>query len=291
MNQLPILNIKEFENINSDATFYANSFIPHLKQHHHSIMAPHKHDFYLIVLFTKGSGTHEIDFNSYTVKPGSVFLLNPGQTHYWTLSDDIDGFVFFHSKSFYDMGFNGRTVNDFPFFFSTQNSPCVYLDKIEIDKFITIFKEVVEEYEQDLPLKRQKIVSLIDVFYIEISRYYVDEATLKNNKSNRYAILFREFEELIESTYKTEKSPQFYAKKLNISPKHLNRIIKELIGKTSSELITERVILEAKRLLIHSKQNFNEIAYTLGYEDYSYFSRIFKNKSGDNPSVFQEKYI
>jgi len=291
MNQLPILNIKEFKNHNPDATFYANYFIPHLKLNHLSITGPHKHDFYLTVLFTKGSGTHEIDFSSYPIKPGSVFLLNPGQTHNWELSDDIDGYVFFHSKSFYDMAFNGRTVNSFPFFYSTQNSPCIYLGGINIDKMETLFKSVVEEYQVFSLLKRQKITSLIDIIYIELSRFCVDESISDNKKTNSYSIKFRELEQLIEKKYQTEKSPQYYASELNISPKHLNRITKEMVGKTTTDLIIERVLLEAKRMLIHAKQSFTEIADELGYEDYSYFSRIFKNKTGENPSLFQARYV
>jgi len=291
MNQLPILNIKEFRNHNPDATFYANFFIPHLKEHHGTISAPHKHDFYLTVFFTKGSGTHEIDFSSYPIKPGSIFLLNPGQTHHWELSDDIDGYVLFHSKSFYDMAFNGRSVNNFPFFYSTQNSPCLYLGGINIEKLEVLFKSVVEEYQVFSLLKRQKITSLLDIIYIELSRFCVDETISNNKKINSYSIKFRELEILIEENYKAEKSPQFYSSKLFISPKHLNRITKEMVGKTTSDLIIERVLLEAKRMLIHANDNFTEIADDLGYEDYSYFSRLFKNKSGENPSQFQAKYI
>ena len=64
-----------------------------------------------------------------------------------------------------------------------------------------------------------------------------------------------------------------------------------LIGKSTSDLIIERVLLEAKRLLIHSENNFAEIALLLGYEDYSYFSRLFKNKCGESPSNFRKRYI
>jgi AraC family transcriptional activator of pobA len=291
MNQLPILNINQFKDHNPDSTFYANYFIPHLERNHHSIMVPHKHDFYLTVLFTKGSGTHEIDFNSYPIKPGSVFLLNPGQTHHWELSDDIDGFIFFHSKSFYDMAFNGRSVNNFPFFFSTQNAPCVYLDENSKDKITSLFEEIVDEYQVLSLLKRQKIVSLIDITYIELSRLCVDENVSDNKKSNSYSLKFRELEQLIENDYQKEKSPQYYASRLNISPKHLNRITKEMVGKTTSDLIIERVLLEAKRMLIHAKDSFTQIAYALGYEDYAYFSRTFKNKVGENPSAFQSKYV
>lgn len=291
MNQLPILNIKEFKDHKPDATFYANHFPIHFKLHHESIMVPHKHDFYLTVLFTQGSGVHEIDFCSYPIKPGSVFLLNPGQTHHWELSEDIDGYIFFHSKSFYEMSFNGRMINSFPFFYSTQNAPCVYLNGKNQEKIEALFKEVVVEYQLVSILKWQKLASLVNIIYIELSRLCIDESKSDIKKANTYSIKFRELEELIEKNFLQEKSPQFYASESNISQKHLNRITKETLGKTTTELITERVILEAKRLLIHGKLTFTEIAYELGYEDYSYFSRLFKKKVGENPSVFKSRYL
>ncbi|MBL4593138.1 MAG: AraC family transcriptional regulator [Flavobacteriales bacterium] len=154
-----------------------------------------------------------------------------------------------------------------------------------------MIKSIVEEYQVFSLLKRQKITSLIDIVYIELSRLCVDEDVSDNKKTNNYALKFRALEEIIEAKFQEEKSPQFYASELNVSPKHLNRITKEMVGKTTTDLITERVILEAKRMLIHAQQSFTEIADELGYEDYSYFSRIFKNKTGENPSVFQTRYI
>ena len=90
--------------------------------------------------------------------------------------------------------------------------------------------------------------------------------------------------------YKTEKSVTFYANMLNITAKHLNRITKVTINKTSTELITERVILEAKRLIVHSKKPLSITAETLGYNDYAHFSKLFKLKTGITPLRFKKKY-
>ena len=73
---------------------------------------------------------------------------------------------------------------------------------------------------------------------------------------------------------------------MNLSEKHLNRMSKECLNKTTTELIAERIVLEAKRLLIHSKQTISEIANELGYEDNSYFSRFFKKHTEQTPAQF-----
>ena len=82
----------------------------------------------------------------------------------------------------------------------------------------------------------------------------------------------------------------FYANKLNITTKHLNRVVKETVNKTTNQLITERVIIEAKRLIVHSNSSLFAIADTLGFKDYAYFSRYFKNRVKVTPLEFRKRY-
>ena len=116
MSEIKLLKIKDFKNKEPENSFYANTITNHLLLHHSRIERPHKHNFYAVFLFTKGTGIHEIDFNKYEVKPGSVFFLYPGQTHSWELSDDIDGYIFFHTEDFYEMAYAANSIKDFPFF-------------------------------------------------------------------------------------------------------------------------------------------------------------------------------
>ena len=119
---------------------------------------------------------------------------------------------------------------------------------------------------------------------------YLLENSQKIIKANSYSEKLQEFEALIEKKYIEEKSPSQYADWMNISPKHLNRITKTVVGKTASEVITDRVILEAKRRVLHTKNNFSAIAASLGYDDYAYFSKLFKKASGLAPTEFLKIY-
>src|SRR5665213_3653650 len=121
MQSLPVLDISKFLFAGKSDDFYSSKLPKHLKEHRNHIDKPHKHSSYLVVLFTKGTGVHEVDFNSYKIKPGSIFLLNPGQTHHWELSKDIDGYIFLHTKNFYNQLDSHNTIDSFPFFYSTQN--------------------------------------------------------------------------------------------------------------------------------------------------------------------------
>ena len=290
MNKIPILKINKFIFEKNDHEFYANNLISHCNEFHNSIALPHKHDFYLIVLFTAGTGIHEIDFTSYDITAGSVFLLNPGQTHHWALSDDIDGYIFFHSESFYDLYYTDKKVAEFPFFYTRQNSPHIQLPSSELKTVSEYFQKINYEYPNQHLLRFHKIRSLIDLLYIDLTRLYNHKNEITKTKNNSYFNKLHLLEKLIDEHFKTEKSPHKYAEQLNISTKHLNRIVQTILNKTTQDLISERIILESKRMLISSKFTLSNIALELGYDDYSYFTRFFKKKTFETPSEFLKKY-
>lgn len=291
MKKTVILNIDRFQNNINLEDFYANTMENHLVTSHKDIHLPHKHNFYLAMLFTEGSGVHEIDFLAHEVKPGSLFFLNPGQTHHWELSNDIKGYIFFHTQSFYDLYFTQSHIHQFPFFYSMHSSPVVYMDNEQNNLITVLFQKILNENKSDNLLKKHKILNLVQDVYIESTRMYVQHHDGESVKQhNSYYSKFIKFEELIEKEFIIEKSPSVYAQKLNMSSKHLNRITQAVAGKTATDVILDRVLLEAKKELILQKHNFNEIAYSLGYDDYAYFSRLFKNKTAETPSSFLSRY-
>lgn len=283
---LPVYTLRHFKEFKAGEDVYANNFVPHVTDHHIST-TPHKHDFYLIVLFTAGKGSHEIDFKTYPIKPGSLFIMSPGQMHNWKFSNDTDGYVFFHTRQFYDEGFTKESVQDYPFFYSTHNPPLVQLKKDSLPFVEMLFKEIVLEYEKKERLTLEKLHALITLIYIEISRQY-EPLTVPG--SENYLDKVRKLEELIDKNYRTKKYPYEYAELMNVSEKHLNRMSKSCLNKTTSDLIAERIVLEAKRILIHAGSSVSQVAFELGYDDNSYFSRFFKKQTGQTPREFMKGY-
>lgn len=285
-NELPLYSINKFEVLNNESDFYANYLNRHVKNHHFTNL-PHKHDFYLTILFTQGHGKHEVDFKTYDVKRGAIFVLKPGQMHFWELSENVDGFIFFHSRMFFESGFNSLSIKNFHFFNSFQTSPVYMLSEIRLQKIENYMSELVEEYQNSELFKSIKIQSLISLVYTEICR---EKGSIENITKKTYLEKLQLFENLIELNFKEMKLIKQYAFKLNMSEKHLNRITKSCLGKTSTQLISERNILEAKRMLMYSNLNVSQIGETLGYYDTSYFVRFFKKNTGFTPLVFLRKY-
>ncbi len=142
MKIIPVLNIQQFEQDTPWSDFYSNDLKSHLKKNKDLFHIPHSHDFFLCVLFTKGSGTHEIDLDTYPVKPGSVFFLKPGQTHYWTFDNNPEGYIFFHTQDFYELHFSKSKLEQFPFYYSHKNTPSLTL-KLENIKYLELnFKDI-----------------------------------------------------------------------------------------------------------------------------------------------------
>jgi AraC family transcriptional regulator, transcriptional activator of pobA len=283
MKKYPIYDIQRFNcnSINSD--LYLNTFKNHLIDHSF-VEEPHRHNSYVLVFFTKGSGTHEIDFDVFTIQAGSMFFLQPGQIHHWNLSDDVEGFVIFYSQEMYNLYFGQKTIGDYPFYSSVDNKPEMVFDLAESKAILPYFNTMIAETKENHRFKQDKIMNLLDCIHIEIARKYT-ETNL--HEAHSYNVKMKSFEVILEKNFKIEKTPSFYASQLHITLKHLNRICNEILQKTTTEVITDRIILEAKRMLMDKKMTVNEIATALGYDDYSYFTRLFKKHTKITPSAFR----
>ncbi|QIH38523.1 helix-turn-helix domain-containing protein [Flavobacterium sp. Sr18] len=283
MKKYPIYNIQRFNcnSVNSD--LYINTFKNHLIDHSF-VEEPHRHNSYVLVFFTKGSGTHEIDFDVFAIQPGSMFFLQPGQMHHWNLSDDVEGFVIFYSQEMYNLYFGQKTIADYPFYSSVDNKPEMVFGASELKAILPYFESLIVETQSNQLLKQDKIMNLLDIIHIEIARKY-SETHL--HEAHSYNVKIKNFEVLLENNFKIEKAPFFYASQLNITLKHLNRICNEMLQKTTTEVITARIILEAKRMLMDKKFTVNEIATELGFDDYSYFTRLFKKHTGMTSTDFR----
>jgi len=285
MKDIPIYGINEFIEADLSKVLYVNNLRNHLATHKF-VNHPHKHSTYITVYFTAGYGTHEIDFNTYEVQPGSIFLLTPGQVHCWKLTEDADGFVIFHTEGFYNNAFLTRKISDFPFFFLQTNYPVIHLSPTVPSVLSSLFTWIWEESKAEQPLKSQRLISLLDLLYIELARVY-DDHRQNTDRYSHYYVQIRKLEKLIDGHFREQKFPKQYAEMMNMTTRHLNRICQNSLNQSTGNLILRRILVEAQRMLVHSDTTVAAVADYLGYDDYSYFVRLFKDKVGESPKQFQ----
>ncbi|MES2865050.1 MAG: helix-turn-helix transcriptional regulator [Bacteroidota bacterium] len=284
MKKLPVYQIKKFNCHSDENDLYFNDFKSHLIDHDF-IENSHSHNFYLLVLFTKGSGFHTVDFDTYEIQPNSLFVLKPGQVHSWQLSEDIGGYIAFYSQDVYNVYFGKKQIDDYSFFRNLKNSPEMILNDFQTNEISNYFDLLLEENNRNEFKKIDKLLNLLDIIHIELARIYESQ---QEHNLHSYHIKIQELEQLVNQYFKSEKLPSFYADKMNMSLKHLNRICKNILDITLTEFIYNKIILESKRLLSTNSMTIGEVANELGFENYSYFTKVFKKYSNLTPQGFKK---
>ncbi len=248
---------------------------------------PHRHDFYTILVTEKAVGTHMIDFKSFDLGERQAYFISPGQVHQLIEEEKSHGYAIKFSDGF-------LTKNDIPLHFIQSlnlfrnygDTPPIVFDDRGFEK-ICWYLEEIEEFVVSKPNHwTQAVGALVKLLLIRCKNQcnLFDENTQVHEAGN--SILIR-YKALIEDNFKNWHSTGRYAEALFISPDHLNKSIKALIGKTAKELIQARITLEAKRLLKFSPLSVKEIAFELGFSDQANFGAFFKKCTGYSPIQFQ----
>jgi len=257
---------------------------------HQDIQFPHRHDFYQIVLFTRGSGRHSIDFQQFEVLPHQVYYMAPGQIHTWEFDADTEGYLVNFNESFFaSMYQNPHYVREFPLFSNISGVSVNILDMTCCAEVEQTFAEMLEEFEKGGEYKMDLLRGLLTVILVRLSR--VAPQSFKEGASKHHLVLMRQFEKLIEQHFREKRLPKEYAEMMFMTPNHLNALTNNVLGKSAGDLIRERVLLEAKRLLANSDLLISQIAESLQFEDNAYFTRFFKKYLGTTPEGFRVSYM
>lgn len=248
---------------------------------------PHRHDYYHIMFIEQGSGIHTIDFKAYDIVSNTLFFVSPGQVHALETSKNTKGYVISFDSGFYHIKDNFEKLLRVPFFHSMHNSPVIYFDNNH-SKIKTIWDDLFLEYQSPYKDKNRMLRALFEILLIQASRAY----KLPNHPQRPSYLSFqlRKLETLIDTHFKTYKMLNDYAELMHMSPRHLNSLAKKTLNKTVLNLIHERCLMEAKRLLLFTTNSISEIAMELGFSDTSYFLRFFKKHTGLTPSLFKTQY-
>jgi len=246
----------------------------------------HRHDFFFILALKKGKGSHEIDFVPYKVCERSISILRPGQVHQLTLKTRSAGYLMEFKNDFYNP--HDKVANQL--FRKASNRNFCQVKADGFTKLLSLLTYIFQEYCDKNEGYQEVIKANLGIFFIELIRHRQNSKGPSNNASNYTQERLEEFLALLETHFAKHKQASQYANMLNLSSYQLNAITKETLGKTSSDIINEYIILESKRQLLATSNQVNQIAYHLGYEDVSYFIRFFKKHSGHTPDVFRHNF-
>ena len=249
---------------------------------------PHIHGFYQIIWFSEGKGKHFVDFNEHDVVENSIFFIPKGQIHYFDENLN-EGYIIHFNEEF--LADDGNEVNIFlkhNIFNSFESEPFFRITKDKADEFHNLLS--LMQHEMCTPKQfahKDYLKHLLNLFLILVQRLGVRNKCKNLSIHNPHHIVYVKFRQLLEANYRNIHTVNEYAGLLNISPKTLTNYTKEVSFQTPLEIINERITLEAKRLLLHSGHNINEIGFRLGFEDPSYFVKFFKKHTRNSPGQFR----
>lgn len=284
-SEIPIYDIQNFKAYKNDGILVSR-FGYYSKQHQH-LHSAHRHSFYHLVFFTNGSGHQQIDFKRFDVKPGLIYFMIPGQVHSWDFEEEPDGYIInFSSNYFNSFLLKPDYLENFNFFSGKPDHQVIELS-VDIQQIVTsIFEDILKDAQNEPPINDDLVKTLLIRLFIEVARNKSEKQALISSSYN-HAIL-KNFKNLIENSYTQLRLPKQYAALLYITPNHLNALCNDFLGLSAGTLIRERVILEAKRLLINVDLLISEIATKLNFEDQSYFIKFFKKYEGLTPEKFRK---
>lgn len=250
-----------------------------------------RRDFYKIVM-VRGKNRYHYADKSIEIDGCTLMFFNPQVPYTWEMiSPDTTGFFCIFSRSFFTDKI-GLGLNELPMY-APGGKPAYILDDKQEEQVTSLFLRMFEEIASDYAFK------------YDLLRNYVTELTHIALKSRPNESLYQHadarsritsvFTELLERQFPIEspsqrftmRSAKDFAQQLSVHVNHLNRAIKETTGKTTTDLIAERIVGEAISLLKHTDWNIAEIGYCLGFEEPSHFNNFFKKQTQLTPSRFR----
>lgn len=272
----------------SQKDFVADHFAHYLDEHP-NLQFPHKHSFYHLVYFTKGSGTHSIDFIEFPVEQGQVYFMIPGQVHSWDFDKKPGGYIVNFSEQYISgLVADPRYTDQFSFFSGMAIQQVIIIPKEGRKQIEQVLQTIVEEGNSRNPLKDDFVKAALVQLFILVNRFTDDKSAAPGTNYN--SVLLRNFQKLIEQYYKEKKLTKDYAALLYVTPNHLNALCKDATGRPAGELIRDRILLEAKRLLVNARMSISEIAAELDFTDNSYFTKFFRKYEGVTPEQFRKDH-
>lgn len=247
---------------------------------------PHKHTFYEVIWIDSGKSRQTIDYTNYELSPQSLFFISPGQLHFFDEWEPLTGGSILFTESFFLLNHQDKDkLFELSFLDNFYANPLL---KPSAENFADIRHTIDLLCREQSRNDRSTAIgqSLLHVLLAQIQRC-VDGQTGQVS-SRKYVILYKKLKNLLDQHFAQNWPVSFYADQLNITQHHLNVVCKQVTGKTASDVVRSRSMLEARRLLTFSDLTITEVATQLSFLDSSYFARVFKSETGLSPATFKQ---
>jgi AraC-like DNA-binding protein len=248
----------------------------------HEFIDPQRLDFDLLIRIESGATIHTVDFTGYPLEPGDLVWVRAGQVQQWGSIDDIEGPVFLFTPSAIDRGAQEliRSAG-----VATPNHWTAVADTPAAAALDTALAAASTSDSSNMDLRDAALARVLAAVLLLLVTAG-QEGSGHHPPTHQAFVWFRDE---LEASFRTRHKVAEYAARLGYSPRTLNRLARENTGLSAKQLIDERVVLEAKRLLAHGHDPVARIAEQLGFDDPSNFSKYFQQRTGTTPAAFRDR--
>lgn len=246
---------------------------------------PHRDDYYIFGIVSSGSCCVSIDFKDYLLAESEIIYTQPNQVHRVVDPGNAKASLLFIDAVFIDPS-EKQILSEYALSLTPFR---IDNDRLsELKQVLTIIGRRIN-YSGNEDSKR--IIQNLSRAAVGIITETIRGTIRQQSRNKRHIEITLAFKELLLKEHRMDKSPLHYAELLHISPVYLNEVVKDITGISVSKYIQNENMLRAKRMLIYTSLHIREIAFDLGFEDYSYFTRLFTKITGINPSAYRKKYL
>ncbi|WP_261512232.1 AraC family transcriptional regulator [Chryseobacterium paludis] len=246
------------------------------------LQIPHRDEHFMFVVQQEGNSLWELDFREIELFGTSILYVAPGQVHRYLKHENCKGWFVFIETALIP-----KTYLEIYNTYLNSNQVASITRDSDLFSFIPVFDSILKNPEA--PFQNNLISSLSDSLTGLIIRVFIENRHSEKIIAGQKYKTVLQFKQLIQTHYKQLKQVKEYASELHITPLYLNEVVKEITGFAASHWIQQEIIIESQRLLYYTNLDIKQIAFELGYEDYAYFSRFFKNKTGFTASQFRKR--
>ncbi|HEV8506827.1 MAG TPA: helix-turn-helix domain-containing protein [Chitinophagaceae bacterium] len=261
-------------------SFQDNSYFDHLQ----------RNNYYSLIWVKEGSGKLKTNFSEYSFEKNSLFSFAPYQP-FMLSSNLVKGVaIYFHSDFFCIHKHQTEVTCNGVLFNNIYQRPFFQVDETLEHSLNTVIQQIKTEIQRPGLAQYELLISFMKIFLISASRVKAQQQpeSIPQSAATKEPFILQSLKDAIERDFRSKHMPQDYAILLNISSNALAKITKTHFNKTLTNLITERIIIEAKRELYLTNKSVKEVAYELGYDDEYYFSRFFKKNVNISPQTYRE---
>lgn len=261
--------------------FEGNSYFDHVQ----------RNNYYTLIWLTGGKGKVTVDFSIYDFDENTLFAFSPYQPFMLSGNIDTKGVALqFHPDFFCIHKHQTEVACNGVLFNNIYNPPFLLIDEVSASTLKMVMEQMKAEMLNSALAQYELLISYLKIFLITASRLKIEQEpkALEAVADLKEPFILQKLKDTIEKDFKTKHSASDYARSLNISSKALAKITKTHFNKTLTDLISERIIIEAKRELYLTNKAIKEIAYELGYQDEYYFSRFFKINADISPQMYRD---